>query len=61
MDSIDASLLDTNLDTHSYFAAQRTVVSDLSALIVKGKKPPERGLEEATLEQQKYWLFKPVP
>ena len=29
MDSIDASLLDTNLDTHSYFAAQKTVVSDL--------------------------------
>jgi hypothetical protein len=59
MDSIDASLLDTNLDTHSYFAAQKTVVSDLGAMIVKGKRPPERGLEEATLEQQKYWVIRP--
>jgi esterase/lipase superfamily enzyme len=59
MDSIDASSLDTNLDTHSYFAAQKTVVSDLSALIVKGKKPPERdGLEESMVAQQKYWIFK---
>lgn len=59
MDSIDASLLDTNLDTHSYFAAQQTVVSDLRSMIVKGMKPAERGLEEATLEKQKYWVFKP--
>lgn len=59
MDSIDASLLDTSLDTHGYIAAQPTVVLDLLALM-QGKKTVERAwLEEATHESTKYWIFRP--
>ena len=59
MDSIDASLLDTSLDTHGYIAAEPSVVRDLVA-IMQGKKTLERTwLQEATQETDKYWVFQP--
>ena len=60
LDTIDASEVDTSLLGHSYFAEERTVVSDLFYLIRDGKGPEERhSLEPRTCPRGQYWAFKP--
>jgi len=59
MDSIDASLLDTSFENHSYFAAQRSVVSDIELMLRNGLPPGNRGLREAGTGDSKHWVFRP--
>jgi esterase/lipase superfamily enzyme len=42
LDSIDASSVETDFFGHSFFAATRTVLGDLSALVLEGKEPGRR-------------------
>ncbi len=55
MDTIDASVVDTGLIGHSYFAAERSVITDLGLLVRKGFTPAERGLQPGT--GGRYWMF----
>ena len=59
MDSIDASLLDTSFDNHGYFAAQRSVVSDIELLLTNGLPPVKRGLREEGMGDARHWVFRP--
>jgi esterase/lipase superfamily enzyme len=60
VDTIDASSVDTSLVGHSYFAEERTVLSDVFYLFREGKPPSERhGLEEKTCSKGRYWSFRP--
>ena len=62
VDTIDASKADTSMIglKHSYFAEQRSILSDLTALVVNGRKPEDRSfdLEAAMAPAGKYWLFR---
>jgi esterase/lipase superfamily enzyme len=59
IETVDASPLDTSLDTHSYFAACRTVVDDIRE-VMAGQPPARRGLRERKVEDgNRYWMFPP--
>jgi len=59
LDTIDASSVNTGLIGHSYYAEERTVLSDLFYLVRDGKAPSERhGLEPKTCPKGKYWAFR---
>lgn len=53
MDTIDASAVDTGFLGHGYFAAKRSVITDLGMLLYNSLSPRERGLTAA----KDYWLF----
>jgi esterase/lipase superfamily enzyme len=60
MDTIDASRVDTSLTRHSYFGSSRTVLADLSSLLLDGRPPRRRfGMWEKQNAQGKYYLFRP--
>ena len=60
MDTIDASKVDTSLVRHSYFGDSRTVLADVSSLIVDGKPPSKRfGMSEKIKEGKTYYVFRP--
>lgn len=59
MDSIDVSLLDTSFDNHGYFAAHRSVVSDITLILRNGLAPGDRGLREEGAGDAKHWVFRP--
>jgi esterase/lipase superfamily enzyme len=60
MDTIDASKVDTSLVHHSYFASSRTVLADVSSLIVDGKPPSKRfGMSEKRKAGKTYYIFRP--
>ncbi len=60
LDTIDASSVETSFLGHSYYAEQRSVISDLYYLINEGKAPSARfGLAPVTKGDQTYWEFKP--
>jgi esterase/lipase superfamily enzyme len=57
IDTIDASLLDTGLMSHSYFGDRTSLLFDLFSLIRNGLAPGERfGLSRADAG---YWVFRP--
>jgi esterase/lipase superfamily enzyme len=60
MDTIDASRVDTSLTRHSYFGSSRTVLADLSALLIDGRPPSKRfGMREKRNAQGIYYNFRP--
>jgi len=55
LDTIDASMVDTSLIGHSYFAEKRSVLSDLFYLLGEGKPPSQRhSLEPRTSAKGTY-------
>jgi len=59
MDTIDASKVDTSLTRHSYFGSNRTVLADLSSLLLDGKPPKKRfGMRERQTEKGPYYVFR---
>lgn len=58
MDSIDASVVESDFLSHSFFAGNRTVLSDLSDLIRNGLAPDRRPDLEP-MPDNKYWRFRP--
>ena len=60
MDTIDASKVDTSLTRHSYFGSNRTVLADLSSLLLEGKPPKKRfGMRERQTKKGPYYVFRP--
>ncbi len=60
LDTIDASAVDTSFVGHSYYAENRTVLSDMFYLVQDGKAPSERyGMEPRTGTKGPYWAFQP--
>lgn len=57
LESIDASQLNTSLDTHGYFAAYRTVITDIRDVIVNGLPPRKRGLDEKKQGDLSYFVI----
>ncbi|MBV9155101.1 MAG: alpha/beta fold hydrolase, partial [Acidobacteriaceae bacterium] len=59
VDTVDVSMLDTNLLGHSYYGDNRSVLSDMFNLI-KGEPAAGRfGLRKHARGQQHYWVFQP--
>jgi esterase/lipase superfamily enzyme len=60
LDTVDASSVDTSLIGHSYFAEERTVLSDLYYLLKDGTPPKGRhGLDRRVCPAGEYWAFRP--
>ena len=60
IETIDATGVDTSLLGHSYFAATKTVLSDMFYIINQGQRADERfGLEAVmTGDERRYWRFR---
>lgn len=61
VDTVDVSAVNTDLIGHSYYAENRSVLSDIFNLIRNGLPPDSRpGLEARTSQEDlKYWCFVP--
>lgn len=60
VDTIDASAVDTSLIGHSYYGDNRSVLSDMFALLRSRNPPPQRfGLRPARFAGKQYWVFQP--
>ena len=58
-DTVDATRVDTGLLGHSYFAENKSILSDIFYLI-QGKPPAERfGLQRKSFGSQVYWMVEP--
>jgi esterase/lipase superfamily enzyme len=59
LDTVDATTVDTSLIGHSYYAENRSVISDLFYLLRDGTPPNQRfGLQAVSTPQGTYWRFK---
>lgn len=60
VDTIDASSVDTSLVGHSYFAENRSVLSDIFYLL-RDRKPPDKrhGLRPKEHGGLRFWVFQP--
>lgn len=59
METIDASGVDTGFIGHSYFAEQRTLLSDLFYLVRQNARASQRfGLSEVSGPAGRYWRFR---
>jgi esterase/lipase superfamily enzyme len=60
LDTVDASTVDTSLTGHSYYAEDRTVLSDVYYLLADGTPPDSRhGLDRRECSNGEYWAFRP--
>ena len=60
IDTIDVSAVDTDLDGHSYYADNRSVISDIFQLLRSNAPPSDRfGLAQVLAVGGRYWLFRP--
>jgi esterase/lipase superfamily enzyme len=59
LDSIDASTVDTSFLGHSYFADNRSVISDIYHLIRNSLPPGKRGLRSRESRTGQFWAFAP--
>lgn len=60
LDTVDASSVDTSLTGHSYYAEERTVLSDMYYLLKDGTPPNDRhGLDPRVCPKGQYWAFRP--
>jgi len=57
MDSVDASLVDTDLVGHSYVAENRSVISDIFPIVHNRAKASERNLRPEGAEANRYWVI----
>jgi hypothetical protein len=60
IDTIDATAVDTSLVGHAYYGDNRSILSDMFALVHDGL-PPERrfGLRPRQHLAGRYWVFHP--
>jgi esterase/lipase superfamily enzyme len=59
LDTVDASDVDTTLVGHTYYAENRSIISDLFYLIQQGVPPDQRfGLEPVSVPEGTYWRFR---
>ena len=59
VETVDATLVDTSLLGHSYFAESRSVLSDMFYLIRRGQRADMRfGLDRVDDQAGRYWKFK---
>jgi esterase/lipase superfamily enzyme len=60
VDTIDATAVDTSLLGHTYYGDNRSILSDMFALLRDGNPPEQRfGLRECTHRAGRYFEFKP--
>ncbi len=60
VDSIDASVVKTDILGHSAFGTDRSILSDISLLLRHGFAPGQRfGLRELEREKVRYWVYQP--
>lgn len=60
IETIDATFVDTSLLGHSYFAEERSVISDMFYLIRNDQRAAQRfGLRPVDTQVGRYWEFKP--
>ena len=60
VDTIDATAVDTSLLGHSYYGDNRSILSDMFALVRDGNPPEQRfGLRERAHPAGRYFEFKP--
>jgi len=59
MDTVDASTVDTSFLGHSYYAENRSIISDIYLLLRTGNPPNQRNLLERYRNGDKYWTFRP--
>ncbi|HXV23238.1 MAG TPA: alpha/beta fold hydrolase, partial [Alphaproteobacteria bacterium] len=60
IDTIEASAVDTSLVGHSYYGDNRSVLSDIFAILKTQASPMERfGLRPAFYQGKRYWIFRP--
>jgi esterase/lipase superfamily enzyme len=58
IDTIDASGVDTSLLGHSYYGSNRSVLTDIYALITQNQSPSQRfGIRPAGIPPKQYWEF----
>jgi len=55
LETIDATAVDTSLLGHSYFADERSVITDIGYLLREGLPAARRGIAQAA--QKRYWYF----
>jgi hypothetical protein len=61
LDTIDASAIDTDFLSHSYFSDNWPLLSDIYSILGFDKAPAERfGLAEMTHTQGRYYAFRPA-
>jgi esterase/lipase superfamily enzyme len=59
IDTVDASLLDTGMMSHSYIGDNDSILSDVHDLILNGTPPDGRfRLERKTRDSRTYWFFR---
>jgi esterase/lipase superfamily enzyme len=58
VDTIDASAVDTSLLGHSYYGDNRSILSDIHAL-VRGGNAPRFGMKAAGTTKRRFWVLKP--
>jgi len=60
IETVDATLVDTSLLGHSYIGDSRSVISDMTALVLDGTRADKRsGLKLVNGSGGRYWSFKP--
>jgi esterase/lipase superfamily enzyme len=60
VDTIDVSAVDTSLLGHSYYGDNKSVLSDIFAVIREAKPPNQRfGIRPAGRASRQWWIFKP--
>ena len=60
VDTVDVSTVDTSLLGHSYYGDNRSVLSDIFALVRDGKPPLLRfGISRRGASPRTYWAFRP--
>lgn len=60
IETIDATHVDTSLLGHSYYAEERSILSDMFNLICNDQRPDQRfGLRPVDAQIGRYWEFKP--
>lgn len=59
LDTVDASEVDTSFVGHSYYAENRSVISDIYLLLRNGAPPNQRNLLEKDRNGKRYWSFRP--
>jgi esterase/lipase superfamily enzyme len=60
IETVDATRVDTSFLGHSYIGDSRSVISDMTALVLEGTRAEKRsGLELVNGSSGRYWTFKP--
>ena len=60
VETVDASMIDTDFLGHSYYADVRALVTDISLIMGKNMRASERpGLMNRKRGDDTYWAFKP--